>query len=68
MKNFRESLKEELNNPEFQKEWNALDTEFRQIRQTLDYRANDDIVISRMSRIGAGSPKAKIFTSRKNGL
>ena len=41
MKNFRESLKEEMNNPEFKKEWDALDTEFRRIRQSLDYEAND---------------------------
>ena len=32
MKNFRESLKEEMKNPEFKKEWDALDVEFSAIR------------------------------------
>ena len=41
MKNFRESLKEELKNPEFKKEWEALDTEFRLLRQSLNQNSDD---------------------------
>lgn len=36
MKNFRDLLKEELKNPEFKKEWDALEPEFRRIKQQLD--------------------------------
>ena len=36
MKNFRDSLNEELKNPEFKKEWDALEEEYRQIRRELD--------------------------------
>lgn len=42
MKNFRESLKEELKNPEFKKEWEALDTEFHLLRQSLSPTPDDD--------------------------
>jgi len=36
MKNFRDALREEMKNPEFKKEWDALEPEFRQIRESLD--------------------------------
>ena len=36
MKNFRETLNEELKNPEFKKEWDALKPEFDLARQELD--------------------------------
>ncbi len=36
MKNFRDLLKEELKDPEFKKEWDALEPEFRRIKQQLD--------------------------------
>ena len=32
MKNFRELLEEEMKNPAFKKEWDALDVEFNSIR------------------------------------
>ena len=35
MKDFRESLKEEMKNPEFKKEWDALEEEFNAIRLNL---------------------------------
>ena len=41
MKSFRESLKEKLKNPDFKKEWDALDEEFRLIRQDLDAKSAD---------------------------
>ena len=34
--NFRDLLNEELKNPEFKKEWDALEEEYRQIRRELD--------------------------------
>ena len=36
MKNFRDLLKEELKDPEFKKEWDALESEFRHIKQQLE--------------------------------
>ena len=35
MKNFRNSLNEEMNNSDFVKEWHALDAEFNRIRDSL---------------------------------
>ena len=35
MKNFRDSLKEEMKNPEFKKEWDALESEFKLARENL---------------------------------
>ena len=36
MKNFRDALREEMKNPEFKKEWDALEPEFRRLRESLD--------------------------------
>ena len=36
MKNYREFLKEEMKNPEFKREWDALEPEFRLIREQLE--------------------------------
>lgn len=36
MKNFRDSLNEHLKNPEFKREWDALEEEYKAIRQKLD--------------------------------
>ena len=36
MRNFRDLLNEELKNPEFKKEWDALEEEYTLIRQKLD--------------------------------
>ena len=36
MKNFRETLNEELKNPEFKKEWDALKPEFDLARKELE--------------------------------
>ena len=35
MKNFRDFLNEELKDPEFKKEWDALEEEFKQIKEKL---------------------------------
>ncbi len=34
-KNFRETLNEQLKQPEFQAEWNALEPEFQKIKDNL---------------------------------
>lgn len=47
MKNFRDSLKEKLKDPEFKKEWDALEPEFRAIRQQLDAEARDNVSVKR---------------------
>lgn len=36
MKNFRDALREEMKNPEFKKEWDALEPEFRRLRKSLE--------------------------------
>ncbi|MBR5914353.1 MAG: XRE family transcriptional regulator [Selenomonadaceae bacterium] len=35
MRNFRDFLTEELKDPEFKKEWDALEDEFKMIREKL---------------------------------
>lgn len=35
-KPFRESLEEQLKNPEFKKEWDALEPEFKEIKEHLN--------------------------------
>ena len=36
MKIYREFLKEEMKNPEFKREWDAMEPEFRMIREQLE--------------------------------
>ena len=36
MKNFRDFLDEEMNDPDFKQEWDALEDEFNLIREDLD--------------------------------
>ena len=60
MKNFRESLKEEMKNPEFKKEWDALDSDFRRIRQNLDAEAND-VETNRVVKNWGKLPESKSF-------
>ena len=45
MKNFRDSLNEHLKNPEFKKEWDALEEEYRLIRQKLDAEEKNEILL-----------------------
>ena len=47
MKTFRDLLNEELKNPEFKKEWDALEEEYRLIRQKLD--AEDEFLMRHSS-------------------
>ena len=41
MKSYREMLEKEMKNEEFKKEWEALDEEFRLIRQRLEAKPSD---------------------------
>ena len=42
-KNFRETLNEQMQNPEFRKEWDALEPEFQIIKAILDARKEKNI-------------------------
>ena len=57
MKKFRDLLKEELKNPEFKKEWDTLEPEFRRIKQQLDSEDKDKVSARHMIR-------AQKFTAR----
>ena len=43
MSDFREHLNEQLKNPEFKKEWDALEHEFNMIQAMIDARKNSNI-------------------------
>lgn len=45
MKNFRNLLNEQLKNPEFKKEWDALEEEYNLIRQKLDAEERNEILM-----------------------
>lgn len=59
MRNFRDSLKEELNNPAFKEEWNALEPEFQLIRAMLDGRKSANLTQAQLSE-RTGIPQADI--------
>lgn len=50
-KSFRQSLDEQLIDPEFKKEWDALDPEFQVIRAILDARKSKNITQKELSEI-----------------
>lgn len=50
-KNFRETLKEEMKNPEFAKEWEALEPEFQIIRAMLDAREKKHLTQTDLAKI-----------------
>ena len=58
MKNFRETLNEEMKNPEFKKEWDALKPEFDFARQELDRR---DENFSKILSIAVAFGKKEIY-------
>ena len=43
MSDFREYLNQQLKNPEFKKEWDALEPEFNMIQAMIDARKNSNI-------------------------
>lgn len=58
-KSFRESLNEQLKNPEFKKEWDALDPEYQIIKAMLDTRNDKSMTQKQLSEI-TGIPQADI--------
>ncbi len=58
-KNFRETLNEQLNNPEFKKEWDALEPEYQIIKAMLDTRNEKAMTQKQLADI-TGIPQADI--------
>ncbi|MBQ4647965.1 MAG: helix-turn-helix transcriptional regulator [Clostridia bacterium] len=58
-KNFRETLNEQLENPEFKKEWDALEPEYQIIKAMLDARNQKAMTQKQLSEI-TGIPQADI--------
>ena len=58
-KNFRETLNEQLKNPEFKKEWDALEPEYQIIKAMLDTRNQKAMTQKQLADI-TGIPQADI--------
>lgn len=58
-KNFRETLNEQLKNPEFKKEWDALEPEYQIIKAMLDTRNEKSMTQKQLADI-TGIPQADI--------
>ena len=58
-KNFRETLDRQLENPEFKKEWDALDPEYQIIKAMLDTRNEKAMTQKQLADI-TGIPQADI--------
>ena len=58
-KNFRETLNEQLKNPEFKKEWDALEPEYQIIKAMLDTR-NEKVMTQKQLADITGIPQADI--------
>lgn len=58
-KNFRETLNEQLKNPEFKKEWDALEPEYQIIKAMLNARNEKDMTQRELADI-TGIPQADI--------
>ncbi len=58
-KNFRDTLSEQLKDPEFKKEWDALEPEYQIIKAMLDSRTERSITQKQLSAI-TGIPQADI--------
>lgn len=50
-KSFRESLNEQLQDPEFKKEWDALEPEFQVIRAMIDARRQKQLTQKELAEI-----------------
>lgn len=50
-KNFRDTLKEEMENPEFKKEWDNLEVEFQIIKAMIDGRNENHLTQRELSQI-----------------
>lgn len=58
-KNFRETLNEQIKNPEFKKEWDALEPEYQIIKAMLDTRNEKAMTQKQLADI-TGIPQADI--------
>ncbi len=58
-RNFRETLNEQLKNPEFKKEWDALEPEYQIIKAMLNARKEKAITQKQLADI-TGIPQADI--------
>ncbi|MDY3863944.1 MAG: helix-turn-helix transcriptional regulator [Eubacteriales bacterium] len=58
-KNFRETWNERMKDPEFKKEWDALEPEYQIIRVMLNSRAEKSLTQQQLSKI-TGIPQADI--------
>ena len=58
-KGFRETLKEQMNDPAFRKEWNALAPEYQIIKTMLEARAEKCMTQKQLSE-ATGIPQADI--------
>lgn len=58
-KNFRETLNEQLKDPDFKKEWDALEPEYQIIKAMLDTRNEKSITQKQLADI-TGIPQADI--------
>ena len=63
-KNFRETLNEQLKNPEFKKEWDALEPEYQIIKAMLDTRNEKAMTQKQLADI-TGIPQADISRLEK---
>lgn len=68
MSDFREHLNQQLKNPEFKKEWDALEPEFNMIQAMIDARKNSNITQKELAeRTGIDqSDISKIETGNAN--
>lgn len=58
-KNFRETWNERMKDPEFKKEWDALEPEYQIIKAMLNSRAEKSLTQQQLSQI-TGIPQADI--------
>ncbi len=59
MSDFRDSLNKQLKDPEFKKEWDALETEFQIIQAIIDARTETGITKKQLSDL-SGITQAEI--------
>jgi len=80
-KNFRETLKQEMNNPKFKKEWDALEPEYQLVKAILDNRKAQGLTQKKLAAItginqadisrfeqGVGNPSLATLKKLAKGL
>ncbi len=81
MRNFKDRLEEELQDPGFKAEWEALEPEFQIIRAMLDARSENNITQKQLSELtgitqadlsrlenGSGNPSVSTLKRLASGL